>query len=269
MSQEQPQKAQLNQAEAYAQVPGEPIKYGDVFIVQGELAREPIAPRDAAMMQSAENQVLGQTQKGGAASVMQSAADRNEQAGLVDHREVSDLPADLGVAVTETDLPGRRIVTEAVGGQVVGKYEEPAPVGTGTMPAAVQQGDAITIGEALETTAMTAGEKPVEQSDAAAIQAAEVRATRTNEVPPGGVSAQAQSAATANTCVMREEDKVKLRDVLSDATTRLPADKAATREDADRVGVAEMRNNPDMATHPGGVGENVAEAARLNRDRRF
>ena len=88
-------------------------------------------------------------------------------------------------------------------------------MGTGTMPAAVQQGDAITIGEALETTAMTAGEKPVEQSDAAAIQAAEVRATRTNEVPPGGVSAQAQSAATANTRVMREEDKVKLRDVLS------------------------------------------------------
>lgn len=31
----------------------EPIKYGDVFLVSGELASKPIAPGDAAMMQSA------------------------------------------------------------------------------------------------------------------------------------------------------------------------------------------------------------------------
>lgn len=38
-------------------------------------------------------------------------------------------------------------------------------------------GRAITIGQAPEATALTAGDKPVDQSDAAAIQAAEVRAT--------------------------------------------------------------------------------------------
>ncbi|XP_008811249.2 late embryogenesis abundant protein D-34-like [Phoenix dactylifera] len=266
MSQERPRRAQLNQAEAYAHVQGEPIKYGDVFNVQGELAREPIAPRDAAMMQAAENLVMGQTQKGGPAAVMQSAAKRNERAGLVGHRDVSGLPADQGVSVTETDLPGRRVVAESVGGQMVGRYETPAPVSMAT-PEGALRGDAITIGEALGATAMTAGGKPVDESDAAALQAAEVRATGRNEVLPGGVAAEAQSAADANARVMRDEDKVKLTDVVTDATTKLPADKAVTREDADRVVGAEMRNSPDMATHPQGVAANVAAAARLNQNR--
>ncbi|KAG1358671.1 putative Late embryogenesis abundant protein D-34 [Cocos nucifera] len=145
MSQEQPTRAKLNQAEAYAHAKGEPIKYGDVFNVQGELAREPIAPRDASLMQSAEKLVIGQTQKGGTAAVMQSAANRNERAGLVGHRDVSGLLADQGVSVTDADLPGSRVVTESVGGQVVGRYETPEET---------LHGDAII---RLEATVITAG----------------------------------------------------------------------------------------------------------------
>lgn len=110
MSQEQPRRPQSGQ---------DPIKYGDVFPVSGNLAQKPVAPEDAAMMQSAESRVLGQTQPGGAASIMQSAATRNEQAGIVGHRDVTDVTGDRGVAVTETQVPGRRIVTESVGGQVL------------------------------------------------------------------------------------------------------------------------------------------------------
>ncbi|KAG1333976.1 Late embryogenesis abundant protein D-34 [Cocos nucifera] len=221
------------------------------------------------MMQSAENQIMGQTQKGGPAAVMQSAATRNETAGLVGHHDASYVPADQGVAVTETDLTGHCIVTESVGGQVVGRYETAAPVSTTALPTGVMYGDAFTIGDALEATAMTAGGKPVDQSDAAAIQAAEVRATGLNEVLPRGVGAEAQSAATANTRLMRDENKIKLRDVLTDATTKLPADKMVTREDADRVAGAEMRNKPDVSTHRQGVAANVAAAARLNQNVQF
>jgi len=109
MSQEQPRRPQPGQ---------DPIKYGDVFDVSGDLAKKPIAPEDAAMMQSAETRVLGQTQLGGAASVMQSAATQNERAGLVGHLDVNDIASDRGVTVSETQVPGRRIITEAVGGKV-------------------------------------------------------------------------------------------------------------------------------------------------------
>lgn len=72
----------------------------------------------------------------------------------------------------------------------------------------------MTIGEALEATALSIGGKPVEQSDASAIQAAEARATGTNEVQPGGVAATAQSAATYNASTMFEGGKTKISDVL-------------------------------------------------------
>lgn len=74
---------------------------------------------------------------------------------------------------------------------------------------------AITIGEALEAATKTAGNKPVDQSDAAAIQAAEVRASGTNVIAPGGIAASAQSAANHNANVDRDEDKIKLVDVLA------------------------------------------------------
>lgn len=75
----------------------------------------------------------------------------------------------------------------------------------------------ITIREALEAAIATAGNKPVDQSDAAAIQAAEVRATGSNVIAPGGVGAAAQSAAAFNAGLGldRDEDKIKLADVLT------------------------------------------------------
>lgn len=79
----------------------------------------------------------------------------------------------------------------------------------------------VTIGEALEATALTAGQKPVEWSDAAAIQAAEVRATGRTNIVPGGVAAAAQSAATLNARTTKEEDKTKLGDILAVHTRHL------------------------------------------------
>lgn len=49
-----------------------------------------------------------------------------------------------------------------------------------------------------------------------------------------------------------------------DATVKLPADKAATREDAEGVMSAEMRNTPDMTAHPVGVSASIAAAANIN-----
>lgn len=60
----------------------EPITYGDVFHVQGELAEKPVTPRDASMMQRAETALLGRTQRGGAAALMQSAASWNARSGV-------------------------------------------------------------------------------------------------------------------------------------------------------------------------------------------
>ena len=111
MSQEQPRRPQAGRDQ-------DAVKYGDVFNVSGELASKTVAPRDAAMMQSAETTVLGQTQKGGPAATMQSAATQNERAGVVGHVDVSDAAGDRGVTVMETDMPGYCIVTESVAGQV-------------------------------------------------------------------------------------------------------------------------------------------------------
>lgn len=52
---------------------------------------------------------------------------------------------------------------------------------------------------------------------------------------------------------------------MQDATIKLPADKAAVRQDAEGVVGAELRNNPRMATHPGGAAASVAAAAMLNQ----
>ncbi|XVF63098.1 hypothetical protein PTKIN_Ptkin09bG0061500 [Pterospermum kingtungense] len=261
MSQGQPRRPQ----EAGQDENQEPIKYGDLFNVRGELANKPIAPQDAAMMQTAETEVLGQTQKGGTAAAMQAAATRNEQAGLVGHNDITDIAGDQGVSVSETDVAGRRIITESVAGQVVGQYVQAAPLPTNQV--GVIQQSSITIGEALEATAQTAGDKPVDESDAAAIQAAEVRATGSNVITPGGLAATAQSAAAHNAATENShEEKIKLKEVLTGATAKLPADKAVTRQDAEGVMSAELRNNLNVATHPGGVAASVAAAARLNEN---
>ncbi|CAN0856862.1 Late embryogenesis abundant protein 31 [Linum grandiflorum] len=268
MSQEQPTRPQ--HGTGHQQQPGiagqeiDPIKYGDVFGVSGELASKPIAPEDANMMQSAETMVFGKTQKGGPAAAMQSAATFNERAGLVGHHQATDAATNEGVTVTETDIPGARIITESVGGQVLGQYVQPTPI-VGVADVKVIPQDKITIGEALEATGRSSGDKPVDQSDASAIQAAEARATGSSVTVPGGLASVAQSAATYNAAVDRDEEKIKLGDVLRDAAGKLGADKVVTREDAEGVVSAEMRNNPDMSTDPAGVAASMTAAARLNQ----
>ncbi|XP_058770896.1 late embryogenesis abundant protein 3-like isoform X2 [Vicia villosa] len=128
--------------------------------------------------------------------------------------------------------------------------------------------NAITIGEALEASPLTpAGDKPLDQSDAAAIQAAEMRATGKNETEPGGLGAIAQSAATRNSRTMPLQ-KTTLADVVTGAREKLGADKAVTREDAERVIGAELRNKDDMKTTPVGVAGSMAAAATLNQYRK-
>lgn len=104
-----------------------------------------------------------------------------------------------------------------------------------TSPSSALDGDAITIGQALEATAVTAGDKPIDQSDAAAIKGAEMRATGLNVITPGGIGAVAQTAATMNARTTYDAAKLTLADVLTDATKKMPEDKAATREDAEGV----------------------------------
>ncbi|KAM0015890.1 putative Late embryogenesis abundant protein, SMP subgroup [Helianthus debilis subsp. tardiflorus] len=222
----------------------QPIKYGDVFQVSGELANKAITPEDAATMQSAENMALGHTHKGGPAAVMQSAASVNRNRGL--HQATGDQH------VTVSDA------------EVVGQYVHPT-----SAPVSLKNGgeDLVTIGEALEAAGLSAAEKPVEQSDAAAIQAAEVRATGRMEVIPGGVAAKAQGAASQNARTMCDEKKTKLGDVLTDASSLLPEDKVVTRVDAEGVIGAEIRNQPELATYPGGVAASMAAAARLNQNK--
>ncbi|KAJ1699450.1 hypothetical protein LUZ63_007962 [Rhynchospora breviuscula] len=122
----------------------------------------------------------------------------------------------------------------------------------------------ITIGEALVAAGQAAQDKPVEQSDAAAIQAAEARAIGLNITIPGGVAAQALAAADANAMTTRDEDKTKLGDVLSDVVVKLPDDKPVEREDAVKVVGAEIRNKDDNRTTPPGVAAIMAAAARFN-----
>ncbi|KAF6140001.1 hypothetical protein GIB67_020392 [Kingdonia uniflora] len=267
MSQEQPTRLQE-----------EPIKYGDVFPVFGDLASKPISPQDAAMMQTAENLVLGQTQKGGAAAVMQWAAIRNESAGVVGH---TDIAGEQGISVTEADVPHQLIVSESVAGQVISLSPFLAPHTSMlsvllltskitpdaiTYPAGELEPDFITIGEALEATAIAAGDRLIDKSDAAAIQAAEMIATGSAIISPGGVAAEAQSAASGNARMLHDENKTELADVLTDAITKLPADKAVTLEDAEGVMDAELRNNPKMSTRTDSVAICMAEAAKVNQN---
>ncbi|XP_042067297.1 late embryogenesis abundant protein 47-like [Salvia splendens] len=132
--------------------------------------------------------------------------------------------------------------------------------------------DTVTIGETLEAPALSAGNKAIDKSDVAAIQAAEDRATGLGHLVPGGIGAEAESAAAYNMKTTRDDEKTTLADILTinksirnDASEKLVDDKAVTREDAQRVIYAELRNNDDQPTNPGGVAANVAAAAKLNQ----
>ncbi|KAE8668855.1 protein MON2-like protein [Hibiscus syriacus] len=208
----------------------EAIHYEDALAVQGELSRKAAPPpKDAAVMQMFEN----------------SDTAKNEISGLPGHEEAI---AESGVAA------GRN----SHGYSYSSEHDS-----------ASDHGGGITIGEALEATALTAGKKLVEWSDAAAIQAAEVRATGRTSIMPGGIAAAAQSAATLNARATRDEDKTKLADILANATAKLPSDKPATRKDAEGVMGAEMRNDPNLTTHPAGVSASIAAAARLNQSHKL
>ncbi|GFZ02846.1 seed maturation protein [Actinidia rufa] len=52
-----------------------------------------------------------------------------------------------------------------------------------------------------------------------------------------------------------------------DAPAKLPSDKLVMRRDAEGVIGAEVRNDPNLATHPGGVAASVAAAAMLNQSK--
>ncbi|KAM3315392.1 hypothetical protein ACQJBY_033860 [Aegilops geniculata] len=279
MSQGQQRRPSSDQAQAdgggQGQVQGGgAARYGDVFpAVTGGLAEKPVAPQDADTMQSAENLVFGQTIKGGAAATMQSAAMRNERMGVVGHDQATDATAGQGVTVSETRVPGGRIVTEFVAGQAVGQYL--APDDADAARGAAGDDTKMTIGEALEAAGYAAGDRPVEHSDAAAIQAAKVRATGQDVYIPGDLAAQ--SAADANVWAARDEEKAKLGDVLSNATAKLVAhkeqnataklvaDKEVESDEAARVALAETRNKDDKTVRPGGIAASVAAAARLNK----
>ncbi|CAN6558465.1 unnamed protein product [Malus baccata var. baccata] len=244
MNQEQPQRHRPDQSTV-----AEPIKYGDVFNVSGELAYRPVAPRHAATAEAAENLVLGENMRGGPAAVSRQLDTTRALALLVTATPLKSPERKASPLLMKQLIPmATGVVTEKVAGQVVAQYvEPPVPVAS---PGEALDRDAITIGEALETSALSAGDKPIEQT------------TGRNEIAPGGVAAVAQYAASVN---LRDVNKTKLGDVLEDATQKLPADKPVTREDARAVIGAEIRNSPNMATTPGGVAESLAAAARLTR----
>lgn len=49
---------------------------------------------------------------------------------------------------------------------------------------------------------------------------------------------------------------------------KLPGDKPVTKEDAERVIAAELRNNEEGMTAMGGVAASVSAAARINQERK-
>ncbi|RCV42808.1 hypothetical protein SETIT_9G245500v2 [Setaria italica] len=168
-----------------------------------------------------------------------------------------------GGAVTEARVP-----EDHDAGDVAAAEAGELDGGGGGGRGAARDGTKITIGEALEATAFSAGDQAVEPSDAEAIAVAEARASGTDEAPPDGLAARARAAAEANAAAAgRGEDRTTLRDVLADATTILGADKDVEREDAARVVEAEVRSDPDATARPGGVAASIAAAARLNRGR--
>ncbi|XP_023526349.1 late embryogenesis abundant protein D-34-like isoform X2 [Cucurbita pepo subsp. pepo] len=119
MSQEQPRRAEEQQQPRRSDDDErqESIKYGDVFNVSSDLAANPIAPQDARMMGHAETRVLGQVPQADPGDVMRAAAAHNVRVGLLPSRDISDAAKNQGIDLSETAVPGARVVTEFVGGQ--------------------------------------------------------------------------------------------------------------------------------------------------------
>ncbi|GAA0163258.1 hypothetical protein LIER_19167 [Lithospermum erythrorhizon] len=252
-----------------------PVTYGEIFDVMGELASKAITPRDAAILQSAENIIIGMPQKDGPAAMMRSAARENVELGFVRDQDVTDIVQNEGVTFLEAQAGGCHIVTQVIAGQASNQEIPSSSLGdiffllvVGKCSGPVSDSDPpITIGAALEATTLSAGEKPIVKSDAAVIEAAERKATGKDGPILGGIAEEAYAAADQNLETERVEDKIKLRDVLSDAMKKIPNDKPVSREVAEAVIVAEAKNNPNMQTQPGGIVSSIAGAARLNQQK--
>ncbi|GMI73814.1 LATE EMBRYOGENESIS ABUNDANT PROTEIN ECP31 [Hibiscus trionum] len=267
------------------------IKYGDVFDVSGGLASKPIAPRDAASMLAAETQVLGKPLDTGAAAVMYSAAAANVTTGVVGPDEGNEMVEREGVSVSKSrDARGKLVVNEAIADHIIceSRYNpydvrgitlSPAPApnirdeqwrvpSSNPIPTPRMggSGGGITIGEALEATTLSVGDKPVDQGDAGAIRVAESRAAGSWLTQHSGLGTRAQAAATFNERQACDHNMITISDVLSDATEKLALDKAVTAEDAAGVRGVEQREKPDMVATPGGVADTLETAARVNRD---
>ncbi|XP_023526348.1 late embryogenesis abundant protein D-34-like isoform X1 [Cucurbita pepo subsp. pepo] len=165
MLQEQPRRAEEQQQPRRSDDDErqESIKYGDVFNVSSDLAANPIAPQDARMMGHAETRVLGQVPQADPGDVMRAAAAHNVRVGLLPSRDISDAAKNQGIDLSETAVPGARVVTEFVGGQ--------------------------------GATEKLATDKPVSRQDAEAVVSAEPRNNPNLTTHTGGVAASITAAA--------------------------------------------------------------------------
>ncbi|KAH9307851.1 hypothetical protein KI387_035762, partial [Taxus chinensis] len=124
-------------------------------------------------------------------------------------------------------------------------------------------GESITIGEALQAAAMNIGDEPIDDNDARAVGSAENRATGFPAPEKGGLAATAQAAAELNPRVDAVA-KTTISNLLMGALVDLPADKGVTRKDADKIMEAEKRGSSAGHPRPGGIGEAMEAAAKLN-----
>ncbi|CAL9043625.1 unnamed protein product, partial [Musa banksii] len=118
-----------------------------------DLSREPLRFGEEAMSQQQPPRVgLQRVGPGDVYPVHGGPAARvQREEALSGHRD----PGEPGFVVTETDLPGQRLITTVSGGQVVSQFAVPAP------SEAKGAGDGVTIGQALEAAGMMAGDRPV------------------------------------------------------------------------------------------------------------
>lgn len=82
--------------------PESAITYGDVFNIHGDLAKKPVARRDASLMQVLEIAILGGTPRGGVAAHLQAAAAWNEMAGLVGPDDMNYVHSNLGLDMADS-----------------------------------------------------------------------------------------------------------------------------------------------------------------------
>ncbi|CAN6268472.1 unnamed protein product [Urochloa humidicola] len=141
------------------------------------------------------------------------------------------------------------------------------------LQAVAQPNKAVTVGEALQAVVRSsAGDKPVDFADAAAIQAVVETCGSDDKESDKDLAAAALRAAERNVKPADERSgavaTVRLRDVLGDA--ELPGGgKAVTRDDAERVAAAATGSAGKRGAGTGkAVVEAVTAAADMNEQRR-